>query len=660
MSARAIALAALATLCLIAPATAIAGGPPPVDLQPLELRVQGGEERWRANPRFVLFWRNPPQAVAAVHYRVLNPTGQVAIAETRIPWAATSLDPIRVPAAPGAYTAEIWLEDAAAREGAPVTAQLRFDNAAPAPVDPEPVAGWIGRAAFPCTARLSHPAMPEPLSGIRGYAISIDAKPNGRPCANSVCSEAEVDLRGGIEEDAIAIGELPEGTSYLHAVAVSGAGVPSPAVGTIALRVDKTDPAAHLSGAPDSWTNRPVTLRVSATDAGSGMTATWPGVPFTAIRVDGSAPTIAAGATVDTTLIESGSHTVAYYARDAAGNVADGGHVNNRPNGAPATAIVRIDREPPRLAFVAAQDPLDPERIEARASDLLSGIDPERGSIAVRRAGSRKPFDELPTESSGSLLRARWDSAAYPAGEYEFHATAFDLAGNAAFSASRAGGSQMRLRGPLKVATKLLTAPAEGPVSLIFGQRRWFGGRLVAGRRAPLAGIPVRVIERFEPGAVPRERLTTVRTGEDGAFGVRLAPGPSRQVEAVVMATATVRGARSEPLALAVHGRLSLAVSSSTARIGGAPIVFRGRVAGAGAVIPADGKVVQLQFRLPGLLWREFRTLRADRHGRFRYAYRFADDDSRGTRFQFRALAPAQAGWPFEPAGSRPVAVRGR
>jgi hypothetical protein len=76
--------------------------------------------------------------------------------------------------------------------------------------------------------------------------------------------------------------------------------------------------------------------------------------------------------------------------------------------------------------------------------------------------------------------------------------------------------------------------------------------------------------------------------------------------------------------------------------------------------MPTEGRAVQLQFRLPGQAWSEFRTVRTNRRGRFRYAYRFADDDSRGVRFQFRAFVPAQAGWPFEPAGSLPVEVLGR
>jgi hypothetical protein len=119
-----------------------------------------------------------------------------------------------------------------------------------------------------------------------------------------------------------------------------------------------------------------------------------------------------------------------------------------------------------------------------------------------------------------------------------------------------------------------------------------------------------------------------------------------------------LRGTSLRPLRLTVRGGVRLRVSSMVARVGGPPVVFRGGVAG--GAIPAEGKTVQLQFRLPGLPWSEFRTVRTDPLGHFRYAYRFADDDSRGARFQFRAFAPAQAGWPYEPAGSLPVQVLGR
>lgn len=649
--------AALASLSTIALASAPAAE---AAFQPLGLGVDGGEESWHAERTFVLRWSNPPQPVAAVHYRVLDPTGQVAIGKTTLDWAATALQHLSVPPTPGAYTAEVWLEDADGNEGTPVAATLRFDNAEPGRVEPPPLLGWIGRTAFPYTLHLGHPGGVTPLSGIRGYAASVDRKAGGGICTpTATCDAAQFELQGGVDADSLRIADLPEGINYLHAVAVSGSGTRSATPATSALRVDKTDPEMWLSGNQAGWSNRPLTLTAHAGDSGSGMAPSGGGVtPFTAIRIDGGAPATATGDAVTTTVIASGIHTVAYYARDLAGNVADGGGSHGQANRLPPTATVKIDREPPQIAFAGAQDPRDPERIEARASDSFSGLDPRRGSIAVRQAGSGEPFVELRTESSGALLRARWDSEAQPPGAYEFRATAYDLAGNAASSTGRVDGSAMRLSNPLKVRTALLSDFVS--LTVPYGRGAPFSGHLLAGRRTPLAAVPVRVIERFDPGAVPRERVSIVRTGGDGAFSLRLKRGPSRQILAVVPPTATLRGANTQPLRLGVRSGVRLGASSRVATVGGRPIVFRGKVAGAGAAIPDEGKTVQLQFRLPGVPWSEFRTIRTGPRGGFRYAYRFADDDSRGVRFQFRAFAPAQAGWPFEPAGSAPVVVRGR
>jgi hypothetical protein len=382
------------------------------------------------------------------------------------------------------------------------------------------------------------------------------------------------------------------------------------------------------------------------------------GSPFTAIQIDGGAPTTAAGASVSTTVIASGVHTVTYYARDAAGNVGDGATGNGRTNPPPATTVIRIDREPPRLAFAAAPNTQDPELIEARAEDRYSGLDPSRGSIAVRRVGTGERFAALPTQLSAGTLRARWDSSAYPAGDYEFRATVYDAAGNGTTSLERADGTAMRLSGPLKVPVKLLIRGGRER-TVRYGRGTWFAGRVLTARRTPLVGATVRVSERFADGSRPTERVSTVRTGENGRFGIRLAPAPSREVLATVAPTVTTRGAGSRPVAVTVHSRVVLRASARVAKVGGPPLVFRGRVASGGAAMPVDGKVVQLQFRLPGLPWSEFRSVRTGPDGRFRYAYRFSDDDSRGARFQFRAYAPAQAGWPFEPAGSLPVSVLG-
>lgn len=633
----------------------LAPGAEAASLQPLDLTVEGGEESWHPESIFSLLWTNPP-GVAAVHYRLLDPDGGIAEGEQIQEWPLNQIRSLAVRGEPGIYTMEIWLEDAGGAMGEPTAARLRFDDGLPGSVEPAPAPGWIGRTAFPYGVRLGHPAEPPPVSGIRGYAVAIDHDQTGRPCATAICTNAEIDLSGGVNDDRIAIGELPEGIWYVHAAAVSGAAVRSASTGTTTLRVDKTDPVTHLDGVPDGWSRTPVVLTASATDAASGMAPVAGGpVPFTAIAVDDGPPVLGPGDQVSLTLIGSGVHAVEYYARDAAGNVADGGTTNGLQDREPARTVVRIDREPPRISFSGSQDPRDPERIEASAADPLSGLDHSRGSVEVRAAGSKVRFTRLPTATRGGTLSAHWDSESCPPGEYEFRATVFDLAGNAGSTELRANGAPMRLLAPLKPAPRVSAQLHEVRSS----RGSWLSGRLIAGRRAPLSGVPLRVLERFAAGATPQQRVSAATTDAEGDFAIRLEPGPSREVLVLSPATPTLRAAASQPLRLSIPSQVRLRVSSERVRVGGRPILFSGRVGTEHVRLPADGKVVALQFRLPGLPWREFRTVHTDRHGHFHYAYRFVDDDSRGARFQFRATAPAQAGWPYEPASSAPVAVTG-
>jgi hypothetical protein len=637
-----------------------ASPPPPTDLQVLD------DDDWRAQNDFDLGWRNVAgeSPIAAVHYLVREPLGTVVVGPARIDWPTQRIGGISVPHTPGAYTAEVWLEDATGAEGAPAAAKLRYDPSRPALSEPLQPQGWIGRSELPYAIRLTHPGDPVPVSGIRGYAVSIDRNAEGSPCvAFDRCTDAETDLRGGVGEDALVVDELPEGTSHVHAVAVSGSGMRSAVTGHATVRVDRTDPVTTLSGLPEGWTNRAAVLEATATDSASGMGPAAGGAPFTAIQVDDGAPLVAAGSSVAATVFESGIHTIAFYARDAAGNVDDGKSTNGHPNASPSTALLRIDRDPPSVSFTGSSDPGEPELIEARASDALSGPDPGRGRVAVRAAGSGDPFRPLPTVGAGDTLRAHWSSDEYPEGEYEFRATAYDAAGNASSTTRRLNGSQMILPNPLK-ARALLSAGFGGGTAGIslfvpHGRTALFGGRLVATSDAPLAGRPVRIVELFNRGAADAVRTTVIATGGDGRFRLRLHPGPSRAVFAIFAGTPKVTGAASSPLRLGVRSGVVLRASAPLARVGGRPLCFRGGVAAAAGEVPPGGVSVQLQFRAQGLDWAEFRTTKTDRRGRFRYCYRFSDDDSRGVRFQFRAFVPAQSDWPYEPWGSRPVAVRG-
>lgn len=658
----------LALLGLIAIASACIGTTAQASpLRPLDLQVLGGAGAWHADNHFALSWVNPPangSPLVGTHYRVRDPDGDV-LSENQLGWPRDGIAGLTLPKVPGSYSFEVWLEDAAGSQGPAASEQLRFDDVRPASITPKPLTGWIGRADFPLRVRLGQPSGPPPLSGIRGYAVAIGAAPLNAPCvAPDRCTEAETTLHGGIGGNEVKLDLLPEGTSYLHAVAVSGSGMKSPSSGRAVLRVDTTDPVTLLSGAPRGWTNRAVWLAASAADSGSGMTAGGARPPFTAIRIDGGPAATAQGEFVTASVIDEGLHQVAYYARDAAGNVDDGGDSNGLAHRAPRSATVRIDRTPPGVAFANSQDPSDPELLRAWIADSLAGADSSRGQIGVRRVGSSDRFEPLAPARSPSPgeLRARWDSDAYPPGDYEFRAVGYDAAGNATVTTSRRNGSRMVLSNPLKATTTLRVRFHRGTQKRTapYGRRVLLSGRLTGGRHAPLRGKPVRIVERFLAGARPATKVSTVTTGPGGTFSIRAAAGPSRAIAVVFDGSPTLGRSAGPVLELGIRSQLQLRASAAAASVGGPPLVFRGRLVAPRGTIPPTGRSVQLQFRLPGLPWAEFRTVRADSRGRFRYAYRFSDDDSRGARFQFRAYAPAQEGWPYEPGGSHPILIRGR
>ncbi len=676
LSATLVSLLALACLAASGDASALS----PEQLRPLNLRVFGGEANWHPTNDFQLDWDLPPlpsgSSVTAVDYRIGAPASLAPV--TTLPWMVSHLEHLHVPAQPGLYTAEVRLA-VDGQYGPWGAAALRFDDARPGAVQPQPAREWFAgdEAAL---VKVGPAASPAPVSGVRGYAVSIDRGDGSWPCASrSRCSVAETDLAGG-GDDTIALRGLPEGLSVVRAVAVSAAGVPSAEAGSAIVRVDATRPEVALAGNPAGWSSAPVRLTALARDAMSGMVAAGPGGPATAIAVDGGVPRTERGERASVLVSGEGVHQILFYARDAAGNSGEE---------APARASVQIDESAPTVAFARAQDPAEPERIEATVADRLSGADPGRGSIGVRRAGSRQRFEPLPTTIAGDRLVAHWDSDSYPRGTYEFQATGYDRAGNVMGSDRRAGGARMVLANPLKT-TSLVVAGFGGrelvwqrcvrgarqrhcrreairsfeerPTvrAVPFGRTVAYGGRLTTAGGAPLGRLPLEVVETFAPGSETRERRTTVQTAADGSFAARLGPGPSRWVEVVFAGTRTLGRASGGGVELEVLSGVRLHASTAAARVGGAPVVFSGQLQALDAPIPLAGRPLELQFRVPGGEWSEFRTVRTDARGRFRYDYSFSDDDSRGIRFQFRAVAPAADDWPYQPAASRPVFVTGR
>jgi hypothetical protein len=609
----------------------------PVEAVPAgELQVED-EASWHADREFHFEWQPlpPPGQPTDAVYRLYDSQGNQVRALMRP--LDDMLEPFWVPPVPGVYTLEAWLQDGLGRHGPHSSATLRFDNSAPPVPAPQPPPGWV-LGVEAATLEIDPSPAPPPLSGIRGYAISVDRGGGSSPCASPThCAAAEIDLASD-EGGSISLGTLPEGVNFVRAVAVSGAGVAS-AVESTAVRVDGSPPLVSLHGAPPGWSDGPVPVTAVAQDPLSGMVAAGPLGPFTAIAVDGDVAARSLGDEVTAWVSGNGVHSVAYFARDAAGNLAEVVH---------EAAAVRIDEGPPTVAFTAAQDPAEPERVEALVADSLSGPSRERGSIGVRMAGTGARFEQLPTRVAGERLVARWDSDSYPPGRYEFLATGFDVAGNAGTGTNRAGGGRMVLTNPLKTQVKLAAG---------LSQFR-FSGTL---RGGVVAGQEIAVTETFAPGSKPSRRTSLVRTRADGRFSIRLQPGPSREVVATFAGNRTMTRASSESFRLEVPASVRLRASAATARVGGAPVIFAGKVTATGVERSAlAGLPVELQFRFRGGRWSEFRTVETDRRGRFRYAYRFSDDDSRGVRFQFRAHVKGREGWPYGPSASRPVVVTGR
>jgi hypothetical protein len=644
--------AALAALCALA-AAAAAQGPPWMT----DVRVSGGEDAWHAEPTFRLDWTQdpgPPTRAGAVDYRLYDPQGNPIGETVRNTEVVNLIGRISVPSQPGAYKIEVWLEDLEGEPGPPVTARLRFDDVAPSPARPLPLPGWKVTGK-PVTLTIDSPPAPYPLSGIRGYAVAVD----GEPCAASTwCSPAEIDLAADAEAGEVSLGTLREGIHLVQVAAVSGAGVAS-SIEETEVRVDGTAPTTSLEGPPAGWSRQPVQVTAVSRDELSGMTRSQWGVPFTLIEDGGEQVAYAIGDRATALIGGNGVHELSFYGRDLAGNVADG----QLGAPAPGQAVVRIDREPPAVAFAPGQDPAEPERIEATVTDRLSGPSERQGSIGVRQLGSEAEFEELPTRVESGRLVAHWDSDSYPPGAYEFRATGFDAAGNSAPARLRGDGRLMVLPNPLKTPVRISSgfgaAAGSRQKSAPYGRWVRYGGRLRTVDGAPVPNAEVTVTETFAAGSSPPTRTTLTRTRADGGFSLRLPPGPSREVSAGFGGSRLLTRAAAAGQRLRIRGAVRLRASAALARIGGAPVVFSGRVGRLGTAAPA-GKTVELQFRYPGADWSEFRTVETNAAGRFRYAYRFSDDDSRGVHFQFRAVVPAQEGWPYDTGTSRPVIVTGR
>jgi hypothetical protein len=626
---------------------------------PAELEVVGGDG-WRAENGFQFEWRIPDgqvSPVVAAEYRVLRAdTGHEVDAGVVSSASLESAGPFEVPA-PGEYRVEFRLRDEAGNLGSPASAIIRFDDSPPGDVSPEEPAGWISEDELPLRQPIERAVAGGP-SGVGGYAVAVASDRALHPCAAAICLPGEMAIAAGPDNRVAVLDRLPEGSHWISAVAASGAMLASRQPGSTVVRVDRSDPETALDGVPSGWTNRPVTLTARASDPLSGMEpepGRDDGDPVTVIAAEGQAPYESPGPVASFTVVTEGASRVEYWARDLAGNVNDG---RPTPDGtshrSPGRATVRIDMTSPVLRFETGRDPAKPEAVSVLVEDGLSGLD--RGRIEMRRIGDGDAFVPLETGNDDSRLRATIPSDDLPAGTYELRAEAADRAGNTGTTVATTDGSAMVLKLPLKNGVGLsLRHRGKGPEVRRIVTRRDKGTTLV-GRIRHLSGVGIAtarltVEERFADGSRVTVRRKAVVADGTGRFALRLKTGPSRRVRVLYSGTQRDSRAASRWLRFRTSDRVTLKLAPRVLRNGGRT-VMRGAVKGRGAIQPAGGKLVAIQYYDPGRSrWRPVEVLRADRRGRFRYAYRFRTIAS-AQRILFRAVSLPEAGWPYRPSTS--------
>ena len=190
--------------------------------------------------------------------------------------------------------------------------------------------------------------------------------------------------------------------------------------------------------------------------------------------------------------------------------------------------------------------------------------------------------------------------------------------------------------------------------TVAFGRRAWVRVAVTDELARPIAGAVLQVRTRERRSGAEWALAPDVTTGADGRATLLLAPGPSRRILLEYRAhVGDAQPAAVDAVRLNVRAGVTLTARPGRVR-GGGVIRFSGRLLAAPAT--GLGKIVTLQARERGR-WRDFKSARTHR-GRFSARYRFSST-ARGT-FPIRAVARADAAYPYATGRSRTVRVRVR
>jgi hypothetical protein len=341
---------------------------------------------------------------------------------------------------------------------------------------------------------------------------------------------------------------------------------------------------------------------------------------------------------------------------------------NHNPDASVKVAGLGYDATPPIEVAFADESPIDPARLNVRATDAISGI--ASGAIEVRRNGA-KLWRPLQTKVTPLGLTAMMDDEHLRRGVYDLRAVAVNGAGLQQGTARRQDGLSARIKLPVRAASRLVAGRSsrrrclrrrqqsncrlrlDRTPQVRVGHSSMLRGQLTIRGKSVKRRVPLQVFSR-QLGTQQWRQLRPIRTSTSGRFHYRAPRGPARTIRFRYAGTRTIRGDNA-PVKLEVTASSTLH-APRRALVNGEYATFRGRLKG--GRVPAAGALVELQVYARGS-WRTFAQPRTDRTGRWRYQYRF-ETISGSARFRFRARIRRQTGYPFATGRSRTVHVRVR
>jgi hypothetical protein len=177
-------------------------------------------------------------------------------------------------------------------------------------------------------------------------------------------------------------------------------------------------------------------------------------------------------------------------------------------------------------------------------------------------------------------------------------------------------------------------------------------GRLVDHTGAAIVGAQVLLLQTPQAAGQATVQVASATTDSSGGWSLKAPRGPARLLQVAYYShlkdntPATTLSYRERVKAAVLMHAAQRVRLASTVR-------FEGRLLG--GYVPRGGEPVQMEIYYRGR-WRTIEVIHTNRHGRFAYRYIFTLGPR--TTYAFRAVALANAAYPFLSAASRAARIR--